>query len=370
MPIPLPFLLTSNRAARGALPLLLATFASAAHAQAPMVVTDLPATHALASAVMEGVATPSLIVTGAADPHHFQLKPSQARALSKADVVFWIGESMTPWLASALPELAPQARSVALLDAPDLPLLPLGEAEHEGHDAANAHAEHDDHDTEDHAHADHDAEEGHDHADHSDADHTAEEGHDHADHSDADHTAEEGHDHGSVDPHIWLDPANAQIMAREMVDVLSAQDPDNAATYARNLSLLQASLATLTTQLRATLAPYEHTPILTTHDAIGYFARAFELHDILPVSASDASKPGAAHLSALGAQIAAAADQRDTLCLLAEPQQNLSLARAITGEVTVEDAEADLSGTTLAPGADLYATLLTDIAAAIATCTP
>ena len=84
------------------LSVLLATAALPAFADAPRVVTDIAPVHSLVSQVMAGVGTPDLLLDGSADPHSVQLKPSQARAVSQADLVVWVGEELEPWLARVL----------------------------------------------------------------------------------------------------------------------------------------------------------------------------------------------------------------------------------------------------------------------------
>ena len=75
------------------LPLILsvALLATPALADVPKVMTDLPVVHSLTAQVMGDLGTPDILLDKGADPHHFQLKPSQARALSQADLVLWIG---------------------------------------------------------------------------------------------------------------------------------------------------------------------------------------------------------------------------------------------------------------------------------------
>lgn len=87
-----------------------------ARAEVPKVVTDIPAVHSLVVQVMHGVGTPDILLTQGSDPHDFQLRPSQARALSKADFVFWIGPELTPWLERAIKGIEIKGTSIALLD--------------------------------------------------------------------------------------------------------------------------------------------------------------------------------------------------------------------------------------------------------------
>ncbi|MFN0116210.1 MAG: zinc ABC transporter substrate-binding protein [Paracoccaceae bacterium] len=101
---------------------LLCLSALPARAEVPRVVTDTPVVHALVAQVMEGMGEPVLLLDRGADPHNFQLRPSQAAALSDAELVVWVGPDLTPWLARALAGGA-DAKETALLDLPGTRLL-------------------------------------------------------------------------------------------------------------------------------------------------------------------------------------------------------------------------------------------------------
>ena len=58
------------------------------------VVTSIKPLHSLASYLMDGVGKPDLIVDGYASPHGFSMKPSHAKMLQNADLIFWVGEGM------------------------------------------------------------------------------------------------------------------------------------------------------------------------------------------------------------------------------------------------------------------------------------
>lgn len=73
-------------------------------AAVPRVITDFAPVQSLAAKVMGDLGTPEVLVTGGADPHDYQLRPSQASALAAADLVIWVGPEMTPWLARILDE--------------------------------------------------------------------------------------------------------------------------------------------------------------------------------------------------------------------------------------------------------------------------
>ncbi|MEM7753046.1 MAG: zinc ABC transporter substrate-binding protein [Pseudomonadota bacterium] len=168
-----------------------------AYADAPSVAVDIAPLHSLVARVMDGVGTPDLVIPAGASPHEHTLRPSEAAALENADVVFWMGEDLTPWMEDAVETLAGDASVTALLDADGTTLLDFREdALFEAHD----HSDHDDHGHEDHADAEHD----HDHDDHGHEDH-AEAKHD--DHGHEDH-AEAKHDHDH-DDHGHEDHADA-----------------------------------------------------------------------------------------------------------------------------------------------------------------
>ena len=77
-----------------------------AMAKAPNVAADIAPVHSLVARVMAGVGTPDLVFPAGASPHQYNLRPSEAGALQEADVVFWLGEDLTPWLADAVATLA------------------------------------------------------------------------------------------------------------------------------------------------------------------------------------------------------------------------------------------------------------------------
>ena len=88
----------------------------ATRAALPEVVVSIMPFHSIIAAVMDGIGTPSLIVKGAASPHDYALRPSDAAMLSRADVVFWVGEDLELFLAKPLAALAEEAQVISLSD--------------------------------------------------------------------------------------------------------------------------------------------------------------------------------------------------------------------------------------------------------------
>ena len=77
----------------------------------PFVVASIKPIHGLVAAVMAGVAEPGLLVTGTGSLHTQTMLPSQARMLSRARLIFWVGPSLETVLPKALAALGQQARS-------------------------------------------------------------------------------------------------------------------------------------------------------------------------------------------------------------------------------------------------------------------
>ncbi len=313
--------------------------ANAAAADGPAVVTDTPVVHSLVAQVMGDVGAPSVLLEPGADPHSFQLRPSQAAALSDASLVFWVGEELTPWLGRALGTLSGEAEAVALLGADGVALREFGEAAEHGHEDGHSHA--DDHD---HAH-DHD----HDH-DHDQEAHT--EGHDH------------DHDHAGLDPHAWLDPANARVWVSVIASELSDADPANAATYAANAEAAMRRIDETAESAAETLKVAHDRPIVTFHDAYGYFARAFDIEVAGSIALGDAAAPGVRRLRELEASIGA----ESIACIFREPQHDASIAEAVAADAGLGIGTLDPSGSTLTYGPGLYTDLITGLATSIADC--
>ena len=291
--------------------LIFLLFPVAAVAGPLRVVSDIPPVHSLVAKVMEGVGTSELLVPPGSSPHGFALRPSQARSLQAADVVVWIGPALTPWLDRAVHTLGSKTRIVTLLNVEGTHLL---EFEDDGH--------------------------GHDH------------GH--------------NHDHGgaTVDPHAWLDPANARVWLSAIANVLSEADPDNAALYRSNAETAGNAIIGKSEQVKNRIAAARETPVIFYHDAYRYFELAFGVRTLTVLAGGDAAAPGAARLSAVRDLLAA----HPGTCIFLEPQIPSRAVEAIASGQQVKSAVLDPLGAGLQPGKELYDQVLLGIAAAIDEC--
>ena len=118
------------------------------------VVTSIKPVHSLVSGVMAGVGNPSVIIEGAGSPHTYSLKPSQAKQLQDANLVFWMGDELETFLVGPIENIAQSATTIKLIDAHDLKKIKFREGgmfDDHGHDDHDGHSDHDAHGHGEHA---------------------------------------------------------------------------------------------------------------------------------------------------------------------------------------------------------------------------
>jgi zinc transport system substrate-binding protein len=358
---------------------------SALLAEVPNVVTDIAPIHGLVSQIMGDLGAPTILIPAGSSPHSYALRPSQARALSDADLVVWVGPELSPGIENKLETLAGDARHIELLHQPEMHT-------HEFRDEAvfrgghDDHADHDDHKGEEHHEDDdhhdvHDAHHDEHHDEHSEAghdDHTAHDDHgedkdehaghdDHDEHAEDAHADEHGHHHaGGVDPHIWLSPENAEVILKLTAQALAELDADNKATYEANLAAALAELDASIADVNALLAPVKSQPLAVYHDAFQYFEEAFDLTVVGAISDSDELAPGPRRLAELKERFA----ENTPVCILAEPAADSRLVDVVAEAASdgLREVEVDQLGAHLEAGAQFYPALLRDMATRIAAC--
>src|SRR5690606_846052 len=90
------------------------SFQAAASSPPPRVVVSVKPLHSLVSGIMQGAGEPYLLVRGAASPHAFALRPSDARAVADAQLIVWAGPMMETFLERPLSTLARGATLLTL----------------------------------------------------------------------------------------------------------------------------------------------------------------------------------------------------------------------------------------------------------------
>lgn len=289
-------------------------------AQPPKVVASIQPLHSLAAMVMDGVAQPALLVSGAQSEHGYALKPSDLRAIEQAQVVLMVDPGYETFMAKPLK--AAKAQVIAMADLPGaIVLAPREGGVWEPHHHRDAH---------------HDKEHG---------------GHHH-----------DGDD--EVDGHVWLDPANARLAVVALMEKLIAIDPANAAAYRANGDKALAALARLDDALRARLAPLAGRSYVVFHDAYQYFEARYGLTPAGSITLEPDRPPSPQRVAALEARLT----QAKAACVFREPQFPApivdSLAQAAGARVGVLDPQ----GAALPPGPTLYPLLLNGLADGLTSC--
>jgi zinc transport system substrate-binding protein len=291
--------------------LMTSLLATTAHADVPRVVTDIPPVHALVAQVMGDLGTPDVLLKKGASEHTYQMKPSQAAGLADAGLVVWIGPELTPWLTRALEGVPISVPRLGLFDLAGTVTQPyaigMEEAHVDGTDPA----------------------------------------------------------HDGLDPHIWLDPNNAQVWLIAIAGELGRLDPDNAAIYSANAVAAVARMVSLDTDVQAILAPAKDQPIIVFHEAFGYFATHFDLTIAGSIAEGDSSAPGAARLSDIRAMMV----DGKVVCVFPETNHDPKLVdQMVDGTGARIGAPLDPVGSSLDAGPMAYDALLRGMAMAIADC--
>ena len=276
-------------------------------ASAESVVVGIAPVHSLAQAVMGNTGKAELIIPPDQSPHSVRLRPSQARLLQNAKLLFYISEEFERFMPAALRSLPPSVRAVSVLKGIDL--LPYRDEDRD-------HDKHDDHDD---------------------------------------------HGHGEYDLHAWLDP----VRAKEIVDViareLSAVHPDKKETYQANARRLHAQLTELDAELKTMLSGTKGRSFAVMHDAYQYFERRYGLENQLSIRDHDATA-SAKRLLDFRRKSA------DITCLFGEAQIPLHQMRALIGGRDIKLGELDPLGADIPPGADLYFKMMRNLGRAFADC--
>lgn len=231
-----------------------------------------PLTHAQSSAPVKAVASFSILgdlvrqvggdrvqvdvlVGPGADAHVFQPSPSHAKQVALAQVVFANGLGFEGWMQRLLDTAGYKGKPVVVSQG----IKPL-QAEENGHD-------HHDHKEEKHEH--------------------------------------HGHDHGDTDPHAWQSVPNVITYVANIARGLCAADAAGCETYQKNAGTYTNQLRALDAEIKATWAtiPAAQRKLITSHDAFGYYARAYSVKFLAPQGVSTDSEASAKGVAQLVRQI-------------------------------------------------------------------
>jgi len=275
----------------------------------PRVLVSARPIHSIVSAVMSGTSTPELLISGSASPHAYALKPSDARKLENAEIVFWVGPELETFLQNPLNTLAAAARVHALSDTPGLITIPIREGGlWEAHD-----------------------------------------------HEQLDQSAG---GNAAIDPHFWLDPRNGAAMARFIAEILGLADPGRAEHYRYNAGGFAMRMAELDADLAARMGPAQAQDYIVFHDAYQYFESRYGLSPIGAVSVAADRPAGARRIVDIRNRI----QNASVKCVFSPPQFPPRLIATLTENADSKSAELDDLGTDITAGAGLYEALLVRMA--------
>ncbi|MEX1165685.1 MAG: metal ABC transporter substrate-binding protein [Hydrogenophaga sp.] len=194
-----------------------------------------------------------VLVGPGGDAHVFQPKPSQARLVGQAQIVFSNGLGFEGWMSRLLNTASYKGRHVVVSEG----IKPI--------EAEAAH------------------------------------GHDHKSHNNKGHA----HDHGAIDPHAWQSVPNAITFVSNIAKGLCAADAAGCDSYQRNATAYTAELKALDTDIRALWAaiPAAQRKVITSHDAFGYYAKEYAVTFLAPQGVSTESEASAKGVAQLVRQI-------------------------------------------------------------------
>jgi len=280
---------------------------SAQHA-VPQVVVSIKPIHALVAGVMQGVGEPQLLLKGGGSPHGYVLRPSEALALSRADLIIWVGHQLETFLEKPLKTLGQNARQLELgevLHSQLLPLRELGNWEKHAHDEAAEHAE--------------DVE---------------------------------------MNPHLWLNPLLAKQVVAQTAATLAEIDPFHQQQYRKNAEQLQTRLDDLHHHLEEKLAPVKTIPYVVFHDAYQYFESVYGLNAVGSITVDPERQAGARRILEMREKI----QRLNARCVFSEPQFEPRLLATLIEGTGARTGILDPLGSELPAGPESYFLLLNQLA--------
>ena len=279
------------------------------------VVTTIKPIHSLVAGVMDGLGSPSLIVDGSNSPHNFSLKPSHAKMIEDAEIIFWAGEDLETFMIKPLESIANNATKVSFMDLDNITKLKFKEEnilEVEGYDD-----DHDDHD---------------------------------------DHADEE------FDAHIWLDPKNAIEIVNEIAKTLSLKDPNNKNVYYSNAEKLNHSLNELIKKIN--LSINKDARFIVFHDAYQYFEKRFDVSSAGALILNEEALPSAKKVSEIHKII----KKQNINCIISEPQFNPNIIKSIAQDSSILTRSFDPLGSSFDTNKNLYFEMILSLSNSLKDC--
>ena len=165
---------------------------------------------------------------------------------------------------------------------------------------------------------------------------------------------EHDHDHHhEADPHFWLSPIHAKAMAQNICEGLTAQYPQHAETFARNLDTLEAELDKLLLYGQEQLSSLTTRKLITFHDGFSYFAHAFDLTILEALEEDTHTTASAAQLISLITLVR----EHDLPAVFTEKNGSVSAASTVCAETGISAYSLDMA----ISGADYFTAMYHNI---------
>jgi len=137
----------------------------------------------------------------------------------------------------------------------------------------------------------------------------------------------------SVDPHTWLDPHLVLSWVKNIEKILVTMDPDHATAYESGATAYQGKIDELIEYIDRQVAaiPAERRQLVTNHDSLGYFAKAydFQVTGVVIPAASTIAEPSSNDLAQLVEQM----DVAGVCTIFTDRTASPRLAETVTNEL-------------------------------------
>lgn len=327
------------------------------------VVVTIKPLHALVQAVLGDTQTAQLLVEGNNSPHGFALKPSQVRAIQRADVVFYIDPGFEGFMNKSLRSVPASVQRFPVVKNAQLDVLKVREG-----GAWEGHAHH--HHGEEHGHDDHhdahdkseykDEHKDHDH-DHDHDKHAHDKHHEkHDDHDDN----EDKHDDHERDLHVWLSPDNAKRIVHAVEKELARVYPARKTQFATNAQAQIQRIDLADADLKKQLVRVQGKPYIVFHDAYQYFEKHYGLNAVGSITLEPEESPSVRRVKEIRKKI----KNKNVQCVFSEPQFSDKLINTVIDGKTVRTARLDPLGAGVASSNTAYTDILRNLGKEITGC--
>ena len=286
--------------------LLLTNFSS--QASTPEILVSIKPLHSLVSNITRGVTTPQLLLNKQASAHNFQLKPSQKRLLSQADLFIYSSNNIEGFVEN-LQQSQSKTQFIQLSQLDGIEQLPNRGFSH-GHN---------------------------------------------------EHHNEDGN---NIDGHIWLSINNAKQISRHIAKLLIDLDPAHKDIYQKNLQTFTLELDKAKNINALLLKSIKHKTFLVYHDAYQYFEHENQLTNVMFVTSSPDVKPGIKRVRQLKKLIR----DENIQCVFYEPPSIPPLLKTLTEDRSAKLVPLDPIGSQLNAGTDHYLKLMQQTASKVHSC--